>query len=409
MAGQGATARLGLPAPLAFLREENGLLAGAAVTVAAFLLAGQLQANMGAVLIAVPAFVIVFGVMLWCAFGVVRHADSLAVLLGEPYGTLILTLAVIGIEVALIAALMLTGKSAPTTARDTMMSVLMIVLCGMVGLTLLLGGLRHLEQSHNLQGATAFLSVLVPLSVLTLILPRYTTTTADPTFSSVQAVFFSLASIGLYGIFLAIQTLRHGDFFRPPPASFSTATRHSPTQAEDSSVSHDHGDLVLRPALWHGAMLLLTMLPIILLSKTLALFVDFGVSELQAPAALGGLLVAVLVLTPEGLGAVKAALGDHIQRSVNICLGSALATIGLTVPAVLVIGLVTGQDVVLGLQPAKELLLVLTLGVSLITFLSGRTNMLSGAVHLVLFAVYIVLIFDTPGVTPAVPPAAGGG
>ena len=404
-AGHHEIEKRGLPGPLAFLREDAGFVAGVIVTVVAILFADEVHATLDNAVLAFPAFLVLFGVMLWCAFGVVRHADSLAVLLGEPYGTLILTLAVIGIEVALIAALMLTGKSSPETARDTMMSVLMIVLCGMVGLTLLLGGWRHIEQSHNLQGATAFLSVLVPLAVLSLILPRYTTSTAEPTFSAAQAVYFSLASIFLYGIFLAMQTVRHGDFFRPPSAPFSSAARHGEEAAEESSVSHDHGDLVLRPTAWHAVMLLGTLLPIILLSKTLAKFVDYGTTELQLPAALGGLLIAILVLTPEGLGAVKAALGNQIQRSVNICLGSALATIGLTVPAVLVIGLVTAQPVVLGLPPAKEILLILTLGVSIVTFLSGRTNMLLGAVHLVIFATYIVLIFDQPIASPALPVA----
>lgn len=382
----------GLPSAAVFRREEAAFIAGAAATVLALVFAGELQAGLDDPFLAIPAFAAVFGVMLWCAFGVVRHADSLAVLLGEPYGTLILTLSAIGIEVALIAAMMLTGDAAPTTARDTMMSVLMIVLCGMVGLTLLLGGWRHMQQVHNLQGANAYLTVLLPLAMLTLILPAYTTATADATFSPLQAVFFSLASILLYGVFLAIQTVRHGEFFRAPDSG------------NHSSVSHEHGTLVLRPTAWHAAMLLLTLLPIILLSKTLALFVEHGSDVLRAPAALGGFLVAILVLTPEGLGAAQAALGNRIQRSVNICLGSALATIGLTVPAVLVIGMVTGQEVVLGLPPVKQLLLMLTLMVSMVTFLSGRTTMLQGAVHLILFAAYIVLIFDTPAL-----PAADGG
>jgi Ca2+:H+ antiporter len=331
------------------------------------------------------AFAWLFGVMLWSSFAVVRHADCLAVKLGEPYGTLILTVSVISIEVVMVSAVMLTGAQNPTLGRDMMFSVLMIVLNGMVGVSLLLGGYRHLQQPFNLQGANTFIAVLLPLAVLSLILPNYTLSTEDGSFSLPQAIFLILMSLGLYGVFLGIRTMRHRDFFMAPPKDRETAT-------EDDA--HDHAGLVIRSVGFHAAMLLAYMVPIVFLSKKMAVIIDYGISVVGAPVALGGLIVAVLVLAPEALAAFRAALSNQLQRSVNICLGSALATIGLTVPAVLLIGLVTGEKVILGLGPVDAIMLVLTLLVCIVNFSSGRSNVLQGVIHLLLFCAYAVLIFD---------------
>ncbi|MDJ0683608.1 MAG: calcium:proton antiporter [Alphaproteobacteria bacterium] len=326
-------------------------------------------------------FLWLFIAMLWAAFGVVRHADALAELLGEPYGTLILTLAVIGIEVALISAVMLAGEAATTLARDTMLAVLMIVLNGLVGLALLLGGLAHGEQDYNLQGARAFMAVLLPLAVFSLILPKYTVSTATPTFSPFQEAFFAAITALLYGVFLAVQTVRHSSYFQEPSATDNDEKAHT-----------SHGPL--RSKLYHAVLLILTLAPIVLLSKRLALLVDFGIDEVGAPVALGGVIIALLVLTPEGLAALEAARANRLQRSVNLLLGSALATIGLTVPAVLAIGLIIDQPVVLGLDDVSMVLLILTLFTSALTFGGVRTGVLQGAVHVVLFLAYLALIFS---------------
>jgi len=338
-------------------------------------------------LVAAALFVWIFTVMMWAAFGVVRHADALAEILGEPYGTLILTISVIGIEVSLIAAIMLTGDANPTLARDTMLAVLMIVLNGLVGGALLIGGLIHREQDYNLRGARAFISVLVPLAVFALILPKYTVSTADPTFSTGQAFFFALLTVLLYSVFLAIQTGRHRGFFLQEAPS-------NGDQVEDATPDSGHGHGPVRSLPYHAILLVLTLLPIVLLSKRMAKLVDFGIFEFGAPAALGGVIIALLVLTPEGIAAMSAARANQLQRSVNLLLGSALSTIGLTIPAVLAISLLTGQTVVLGLEGAPMLLLVLTLLLSSITFGGVRTNLLQGAVHLVVFLAYLVLVFD---------------
>ncbi len=374
---------------LAAVQGELPFIAGAVTTIA-FTLFGdawfaELSLSIGNGLL----FAWIFAAMLWCAFGVVRHADCLAELLGEPYGTLILTLSVIGIEVTLIVAIMLTGGGNPALARDTMFAILMIVLNGMVGLVLLIGGLRHLEQEYNLRGARAFLGVIVPLATIALILPVFTKSTPDPSLTPFQAAVFAAMTTLLYGVFLAIQTVRHRSFFLQPAKERTDVAGGLATETEEGH--HVHG---VRSVPYHAIFLFLTMLPIVLLSKKLALFVDFGIASLQAPAALGGILVAVVVLTPEALAAIHAAQSDRLQRSVNICLGSALSTIGLTVPAVVTISLVTGKHIVLGLEQANIVLLVLTLFVSALTFGGVRTNVLQGAVHLVLFIVFLVLVFN---------------
>ena len=371
------------PEPLtsgALFKEEVGLVAGV-ITLAVFMTvgAGWLDAMSGG-LTPLLLFSWLFPAMLWLSFRVVHHADCLAVKLGEPYGTLILTLSVISIEVIMITAVMLTSANKPALGRDMMFAVLMIVLNGLVGISLLCGGLRHLEQVHNLQGANTFMAVLIPLAVLSLVLPNFTETTETGTYSTLQMVFVGFASAGLYAVFLAIQTLRHQGFFVIPGGA--------PTD------DHGHGNLTVRAVGYHAALLVANMLPIVLLSKSMAKIIDYQTAAFGLPAALGGVVIAILVLAPEGLAAIQAALGDRLQRSINICLGSGLATIGMTVPAVLMIGLVTGQKIVLGLNPVDQSLLLATLLVSIVTFSSSKTNIIHGFVHLILFVAYIVMVFD---------------
>jgi len=330
-------------------------------------------------------FVWLFAVIMWSAFAVVRHADCLAVRLGEPYGTLVLTLAVISIEVMMIAAVMVTGGETPTLARDTMYAVIMIALNGMVGVTLLLGGLRHREQQYNLQGANAFLAVIVPLAILGLVLPNYTRSTDDPSFTTPQAIFMIVLSVGIYSVFLGIQTVRHRSHFLQPQLDLEGGAEAS---------GGEHSALNLRSSPYHAVMLLLYLLPLIVLAKKLAYPIDHGIEVLGLPHALGGFIVAVLILSPEALGAGRAALRNQLQRSINILLGSVLATISLTIPAVLMIGMITGKHVVLGLDGEEAVMLMATLLVSILTFASGRTNVLQGAVHILLFLAYVMLIFD---------------
>lgn len=326
------------------------------------------------------------GTIMGSAFAVVHHAESLAVRLGEPLGTLVLTLAVIGIEVMMISAVMLTGEGKPALARDTMFGIVMIVLNGMVGLSLLLGGLRHHEQEYNLQGAHAFLSLIVSLTVLGLVLPNYTKSSPGPTLSAFQSIFLAVMSIVIYAVFLIIQNWRHREYFLQPASRTATG---QVAAASSHGVNHATNSLT-----YHSSLLVLYLLPLVVLAKKIALPIDHGIEVLHAPLALGGFLVAALILSPESLSATRAAMANDLQRSINILLGSVLASIGLTIPAVLTIGLVTGRTIVLGLDPGDSVLLVLTLAVCGLTFTSTRTNVLLGAVHLLLFLAYLMMIFE---------------
>jgi Ca2+:H+ antiporter len=319
-----------------------------------------------------------FVAILGSALAVVRHADELAHRLGEPYGTLILTLAVTAIEAVAISALMLHGGS-PAVVRDTLFAVIMLLMNGVIGVSLLLGGWRHGEQSFNSQGANAYLGVIIPLVMLSLILPDFTQTTPGPTLSIAQERVLIAMSLGLYGAFLAIQTGRHRGFFtvdgpEPPPVA-PAAGAAAPTWA-------------------HALLLAAYMIPVVYLAEQLATPLEYMIHSWRAPAAIGGVLIAILVATPEAVSAVRAALANQLQRSVNILMGSVLSTISLTIPTMLVISHLTGRRLVLGIEHANFALLLLTLLLSVVTFGSGRTNVLQGLVHALLFVAYCLLIFQ---------------
>ncbi|WP_248313105.1 calcium:proton antiporter [Bosea sp. F3-2] len=364
-------------------------LACAWVSVAAFLLFGDtLLGQLGAPLPSLLLFLWLLGIIVWASFGVVHEAEELAERLGEPYGTLILTLSIVIIEVALVGAVMLGAQGAPTLGRDTMFAVLMIVLNGVVGVGLLIGGLRHFQQRYNLKGATSYLAVIIPLTVIPLFLPNFTTSTPDGTLTSFQAIAFSIFTVALYGAFLALQTGRHSMFFREPDEDGKPASALA--AAEDKLASPSSaGELLPRVGL-----LLANILPIVILSKSLAKVLDFGIAKLGAPAALGGILIAMVVFTPECIAALRAITANQLQRAVNLCLGAAASTLGMTVPAVLLIGVFTGQPVVLGLSGTNMVIAAMTLLLSTLTFTGTRTTMLEGAVHLAVFFVFLVLVFS---------------
>ena len=378
MAGPAAGAAAARP----LYRQEAalGVLAGTAAVFAALghqTLAEQAESWLGALM-----FTWLFAVIVAGAAAVVRHADCLAELLGEPYGTLILTLSVASIEIMTLGIVMTTGEPNPTLARDTMFAVVMIVLNGLVGVALLLGGLRYHEQEYNLQGVNAYLSVIVALAVFGLVVPNLTSTTPGPTFSRGQEGFLIVMCIGLYAVFLAIQTTRHRAFF-VHPAQDGPAT---------DAAGPDHHDAPgVRSVPVHVVLLAACLALVIFLAEKLAVLLNHGIEVLGAPPAVGALAVAVLVLAPEGLGGIRAALANRMQRAANILLGSALATLALTIPAVTIIGLAQGSTVVLGLDRVEEAMLLLTLLVSMLTFASGRTNILQGAVHVMLFLAYLML------------------
>ncbi|BAQ16885.1 calcium:proton antiporter [Methyloceanibacter caenitepidi] len=382
---------------LGILRAELGLIAGIVTTVLFFTVGKGWLGYLDSLPWLALMFVWLFGVMIWCAFGVVRHADALAELLGEPYGTLILTLSVISIEVAILATVMLGKTPNPTLPRETMFAILMIVLNGMVGTVLAVGGLRYVQQQYNLQGALAYLAVITPLAFLALVIPTFTQSTSGPTLQWQQAIVIGAMTALLYAAFLRIQTTRHRKFFVQPKLT-SAGKKVGKTPAvtpagtdADIADSADHGLIYSGPA--HAVLLLATLLPVVLLSKPLAALLDHGIAQIGLPNALGGVVIAMLILSPEWTAALQAAMRDQLQRAVNLSLGSALSTIGLTVPVMLAISVFTGTPLKLGLNSVDIVLLSVTLFVCHITFSGAPTNILLGFVHLVLFGTYLLLIF----------------
>lgn len=329
--------------------------------------------------------------ILACAFRAMAHADALAERFGEPLGTLILTISAITIEVAAVCAVMLGEGGNPTVARDTMFSVLMIILNLLAGLAMLLGGRRRLEQDFNAQSASAYLPLLVALASITLILPRFTTSREGGWMSDPMELFVGVSSFVIYSLFLLMQTTKHRVFFAHHGASERAADDHGSTHAA-AALHHGPG------AGFSGVMLVLSLLAVVGIAEGLAGRVSTLLAAVHAPSALGGVFIAALVLAPEGLASLKAAGRDDMQRSINILLGSALATIGLTVPAVLAIRFFTGISPELGLDAPYIVLLMTTFLVSAIGFGRGKVHAMQGVVHLLLFVAWIVTILDEAGI-----------
>ena len=313
--------------------------------------------------------------LLATVFAAVYHAEVIAHRVGEPFGTLVLALAVTVIETALIVSVMIAAPAEKAgLARDTVFAAVMIVCNGIVGTCLLAGGARHHEQGFQIQGASAALAVLAALTTVTLILPNFTTSTLGPLYSTSQLVFAGLVSLVLYCSFVFVQTVRHRDYFLPVL-----------TGGEEAHASPPSG----RIAGLSAGLLLVSLVAIVGLAKALTPTVEYAVAQLNVPKAVVGIVIATLVLLPEGLAAVRAAQNDRLQTSLNLALGSALATIGLTIPAVAAVSIVLAQPLELGLNGKDQAMLALTLLLSVITLGTGRTTVLQGIVHLVIFAIFL--------------------
>ena len=345
-------------------------------------------------------FAWIFGVIASCAVAASHRADAVAERLGEPIGTVVLTLSVIIIEVAVVAAMMIADKGEPTVARDTMFATLMIILNGLVGVALLAGGLRRHEQTFNLQTSASFLSLLIPLAAITLVLPRMTITEPGGFMTRRMEIFVAFACVAVYGTFLWMQTSSHRGFFAHPDGHGDAAHGHAPQASGNHGEPAHAGPAAPHRPMWIDILALVVLLGMVVLMAESLGSATVRILEVNGlPRALAGVLVACLVLGPEGVAAIQAARSESMQRTMNILLGSALSTIGLTVPVVLALGLVRGQRVELGLEPPEITLLACTVLVSVVNFTHGRTNRMQGLVHLCLFLTYIALIFDVPSGT----------
>jgi Ca2+:H+ antiporter len=305
----------------------------------------------------------------------VHHAEVVAHRVGEPFGTLLLAIAITIIEVALIVSLMLTGgPETSALARDTVFAAVMIILNGIIGLCLLVGGIKYRQQRYALSGVSVGLITLTAILVLTLILPNYTVSKPGPEYNRSQLIFVSIISVVLYSTYIFVQTVRHRDFFLPV----------------DGVDEETHAEPPLpKVAIFSGILLIFSLAAVVLLGKSLAPSIEFAVVNAGAPKSLVGVIIATVVLLPEGLAALRAARKNRLQTSLNLSLGSALASIGLTIPAVAIVSLITNLTLTLGIDTKSTVLLILSIFTVMLSFATGRTNILQGVVLLVIFSIYL--------------------
>ena len=328
---------------------------------------------------------VALGAILYSAFSVVRHADIFAHRLGEPYGSLILSLSVVILEVSLITAVMSSGDGVDangvdpyaTLMRDTLYSLIMLVISGFVGISLLLGGRKFKTQHVNLAGVTQYTTAIIPLVLIALVLPSFL---EGGTYNLAQLILVAIFSAVLYAVFLIIQTKTHQSLF---------IYDHEDEDENHEGIPSPHSNV------WHGIWLVVHLVSVVAITKVDSMPLESLLSNLQAPKALTGLIVAVLIFAPEGLAAIKAVLNNQLQRAINMYFGSVLATISLTVPAVVIISLITGHQVVLGLPITDVVLLAGLFVLCQATFDSGRTNQVDGVAHLVIFGAYLMMLLGS--------------
>ncbi len=316
-------------------------------------------------------------ILLGNVLAAVHHAEIVALRVGEPYGTLILALAVTVIEAGLIISLMLGGDPNPGLMRDSVHAAVMLVLHGLAGACIVVGAWRHRDAEFRVDGANSFLAVLLPMATLVLVLPNHVMSTPGPYLSTTQLVFVSGACLALYAAFLFIQTNWHRDYFLPVG------------EGGDAVHARPAGRMAAASAL----LLVVALTAVVLLAKALAPALEEGVAAAGAPLAVVGVIVAAIVLMPESAAAIRAAARNRLQSSINLALGSAVACIGLTVPAVAAVSFWMERPLALGISAGQTTLLALSFAVAMITYGTGRTNLLCGVVHLVLAATYVFTVF----------------
>ena len=346
------------------------MVAAAVLALVSLLTVGP---GLALVLAVVSAVALVLAVL-----AAVHHAEVVAHRIGEPFGTLVLAVAITVIEVALIVSLMVTGGAQKDALpRDTVFATIMIICNGVVGLCLLVGGLRHYEQQFRVEGAISALAYLIALATLSLVLPAFTTSTPGPTYTVAQLAFAGVASLVLWAVFVFVQTVRHRDYFLPALDAADEQVHAAPPSARLAWTSF--------------ALLIVCLVAVVGLAKSLAPAIERAVAAAGAPESVIAIAIALLVLLPETWAALRAARANRLQTSFNLALGSALASIGLTIPAVAVVSVWLHVPLVLGLGAKDLVLLALSFVITSITLITGRTSITQAAVHLVVFAAFLFL------------------
>jgi Ca2+:H+ antiporter len=307
----------------------------------------------------------------------VQHAEIVSHRIGEPLGSVVLAVAVTIIEVSLIVSLMFSGKASDAAlARDTVFAAVMIILNGMVGLCILTGGIKYGEQNFGLQGISSALTILVAISIFTLVLPNYTVSVPGPFYNNAQLIFVGIVTLVLYATFIGVQNFKHKKLFVEPNAD-SDDEHERPTKKE---------------ALFSLAFLIICLAAVVLLAEALAPGLEKWVATIGAPHSLVGVIIAIVVLLPEGISAIHAARNNKLQKSLNLSLGSALASIGLTIPTISIIAVFTGMPLTLGIDVKSTVLFLLSLLVIILSLSTGKTTILQGVVLLIIFSVYLFMI-----------------
>jgi len=334
----------------------------------------------GSLGVGVPLATVCGIALLGTVIAAVHHAEVIAHRVGEPFGTLVLAVAVTVIEASLILSMMIAGGAdMATVPRDTIYAATMIICNGVIGICLLIGGLAHREQSFRVEGAGAGMAALIAMSALTLVIPAFTTTTAGGTYSTSQLLFVASTSAALWAVFVFIQTISHRDYFIP---------------VDNPADPDRHAEPPTMRAAWISfAVLVLALITVVGLAKVLSPSIEHAVATAGAPRPVVGIVIAMLVLLPESWAAARAARADRLQSSMNLAIGSALACIGLTVPVVVLAAVAYDLPLELGLGPKDLVLITVTFLVSTFTLGTGRTHMMQGAVHLVMFAAFVFLAF----------------
>ncbi len=364
---------------LNFIKKEKSFVI-AMLAAALLALASRIPGLMDSGAVKIAMFIFVIGVIIYAAMGVVHHAEMLAYKFGEPYGTMILTFSAVTVEIIMVATMMLHDSDNPTLARDTIFSTVMILINGLTGLTMLLGGLKYGEQKYNLRSSNSYFSMIFGIIGVGLFLPLVVRVEYYHSFQ----IFLSITSIALYVIFLRMQSKEHNYYFK-----FENIISISENEGK-SRPSTPRKEI---NAFYHTALLVLTIAFISVLAETLSLTLDDAVDLLKWPAGIAGLIIAIIIVSPESITAIRASIKNDMQRSINISLGSILSTISVTIPVVLIVGFITGKEVILGLTPVQEAMVVISLMVGVLSYKDGETNALQGIIHFVLFITFVFLIF----------------
>lgn len=359
-----------------FIKKEPSLVLSVTVFIAISFILND-TAVRGNLLFESIIFLVVLGVIIFSSLGVVRHAEKLAYKFGEPYGTMILTFSAVIVEIIMISTFILNNENNPTLARDTIYSTLMILLNGLTGFIMLAGGIRYGEQKYNMRSTNSYLSMIIGIIGLGLLLPDFLPGKIEFSYT----VLLIIICLFLYTFFIKLQSGRHNFYFQfeeQQKKIGKDSPEHLPSKSDIST-------------LYNVSMLVLLIIIISLLAEYLSIFIDDEMSALHFPQSLGGLVVAMVIISPEGLTAIRAGLNNDMQRVINITLGSMLSTISLTIPAVLILSFITGKDMILGLEPVQSAMVIISLFVGILSCKDGETNALQGFIHIALFIIFIFL------------------